>query len=388
MSEIKEALAEPGQQTQAEPRSNATFISNNNEIVKLEEYCRKFRETNRQFTEKYLNDNSQTEGKNRNFRLVTLEEIANQSFDEVPAIIDGLLDVEESLLLVGSTGIGKSLLTLNLAACLAKPPANGLWGKFPIPKQRKVLIIQSEVGSKGLNKRLKILSQNEFFREAIRLVFIPQTETGCRTLGSLKDEEFRNHLLEMIKMCQAEVLIVDPLCSYHGQDNESGNAEMRQSLDLLTAICDQVGCVPIVVHHAGKGGIEKEIGGRGATSIGDWAANILLLEQDRLEDGEAIIKIHHRKARNFELVPDFYLRRTKTLDFLLEDRSSHELKKIVEVLSENGGTCCGQNKLCKLIQNETKWSTGKCKSLIKKAVSAGLIQETQKDREYVYSIKV
>jgi RecA-family ATPase len=386
MSEIKEALAEPGQQTQAEPKSNINLIPNDDEIVK--EYCRKFRETNRQFAEKYLNDNSQTEGKNRNFRLVTLEEIANQSFDEVPAIIDGLLDVEESLLLVGSTGIGKSLLTLNIAACLAKPPANGLWGKFPIPKQRKVLIIQSEVGSKGLNKRLKILSQNEFFKEAIRLVFIPQTETGCRTLGSLKDEEFRNHLLEMIKMCQAEVVIVDPLSSYHGQGNESGNAEMRQSLDLLTAICDQVGCVPIVVHHAGKGGIEKEIGGRGATSIGDWAANILLLEQDRLEDGEAIIKIHHRKARNFELVPDFYLRRTKTLDFLLEDRSSHELKKIVEVLSENGGTCCGQNKLCKLIQNETKWSTGKCKSLIKKAVSAGLIQETQKDREYVYSIKV
>ena len=386
MSEIKEALAEPGQQTQAEPKSNINLIPNDDEIVK--EYCRKFRETNRQFAEKYLNDNSQTEGKNRNFRLVTLEEIANQSFDEVPAIIDGLLDVEESLLLVGSTGIGKSLLTLNIAACLAKPPANGLWGKFPIPKQRKVLIIQSEVGSKGLNKRLKILSQNEFFKEAIRLVFIPQTETGCRTLGSLKDEEFRNHLLEMIKMCQAEVVIVDPLSSYHGQGNESGSAEMRQSLDLLTAICDQVGCVPIVVHHAGKGGIEKEIGGRGATSIGDWAANILLLEQDRLEDGEAIIKIHHRKARNFELVPDFYLRRTKTLDFLLEDRSSHELKKIVEVLSENGGTCCGQNKLCKLIQNETKWSTGKCKSLIKKAVSAGLIQETQKDREYVYSIKV
>jgi archaellum biogenesis ATPase FlaH len=386
MSEIKEALAEPGQQTQAEPKSNINLIPNDDEIVK--EYRRKFRETNQRFAEQYLDDNSRKVKTDRNFRLVTLEEIANQSFDEVPAIIDGLLDVEESLLLVGSTGIGKSLLTLNIAACLAKPPANGLWGKFPIPKQRKVLIIQSEVGSKGLNKRLKILSQNEFFREAIRLVFIPQTETGCRTLGSLKDEEFRNQLLEMIKMCQAEVVIVDPLSSYHGQDNESGNAEMRQSLDLLTAICDQVGCVPIVVHHAGKGGIEKEIGGRGATSIGDWAANILLLEQDRLEDGEAIIKIHHRKARNFELVPDFYLRRTKTLDFLLEDRSSHELKKIVEVLSENGGTCCGQNKLCKLLEDAANWSSGKSKNLIKKAVSAGLIQETQKDREYVYSIKV
>ena len=194
----------------------------------------------------------------------------------------------------------------------------------------------------------------------------------------------------MIDQAGAEVVIIDPLSSYHGQPNESDNAMMRQSLDQLTILCDRVRCTPIVVHHAGKAGTDNEVfGGRGASSIGDWAANILLLDKHKRDKGELLIKVTHQKARNFETVPDFYLRRTKELQFHLEDLVSHkkqEIEAVVNILKQVGGSCEGQNNFTSLIAANQGWSQGKCKAVIKAAVQAKMIQEVKEKHLYIYKL--
>jgi len=77
--------------------------------------------------------------------------------NEVP-IINGLLSEKENLLIVGPSGIGKSLLTLNIGLNLGLPSLNkSLWGLFAIPDRFKTLFIQSENSLLGVRKRLGLI---------------------------------------------------------------------------------------------------------------------------------------------------------------------------------------------------------------------------------------
>lgn len=60
--------------------------------------------------------------------ICTLGDIAEQEFSDNP-LIHHLLDENESLLLCGQSGIGKSLLTLQMALTFGRTPAISLWGE-------------------------------------------------------------------------------------------------------------------------------------------------------------------------------------------------------------------------------------------------------------------
>lgn len=111
-------------------------------------------------------------------------------------------------------------------------------------------------------------------------------------------------MIQLIQITQADILILDPLISYVTGD-ENDNAEMRRSLDCLTDIQDRTGTASIVVHHLGKaaasGKFNDVFSGRGASAIGDWAANILTFKKEKQEGSEMTIEVLHHKARNFEL---------------------------------------------------------------------------------------
>src|SRR5208283_1514264 len=90
--------------------------------------------------------------------LVSCRDLVEMEFTENP-IFDGLLDEKESLIIVGQSGISKSSCTLNAALQLAVPAdgnmPNRLFNKFPIPKQRRSLFVQSENAAKATSKRLR-----------------------------------------------------------------------------------------------------------------------------------------------------------------------------------------------------------------------------------------
>ena len=276
--------------------------------------------------------------------LVSYHEISKMEIKHEP-LIEGLLGKRESLIISGPSGIGKSAFNNLLTLSAGNPPVSGIWGKFAIPTPLTSLVIQSENGITAQNARLnkQIKAMPELAKGAERVI-TTMVGNDCRLAGALTDCEFQKTLLDSLQAINADLLVLDPLISYHGQD-ENDNAAMRRSLDFLTMICDQADVSVILYHHFNRNGQT-----RGASSIRDWAANMLLMEYaEGGEDGKSIIKITHDKSRNFQQQQPFYLDRTPDLNFLLcekpgsvqEDHSD----AVVECLDALGGCASSQTLL-------------------------------------------
>jgi len=267
---------------------------------------------------------------------ISLIEIASAEIEENP-LIDGLVDEKESLIVSASSGVGKSLLVNQIALELGNPPVKGLWGIFPIPKQARTLIVQSELSFNSMNKRLKkLFDGNPEFKEGAQSVYTLKTESDIRFPGVLTESDFQNLLIEKLSEVNANLLILDPLISYHEED-ENDSSGMRKALDCLTGVCDTANVSTIVVHH-----FNKKNESRGATAIRDWACNMLLLDVVERNQSSAILKITHDKSRNYEQHDDFYLERTPDLNFLSTDRpdskKDQHIQAVVAVLEDLGGT--------------------------------------------------
>ena len=249
------------------------------------------------------------------FEVSNLESLSLETYEDRP-LIDGLLDEGENLLIAGAGGAGKSLLAVNLALTLGCPPSTcggKVWNQFAVSRPLRSLLVQSEVTNKGLNKRLKkMLEEEPLLRAGAKNVIIPRwgATHDCRISGDLEDAAFQRSMVDMCREAKADVLIIDPLVSFNQRDENK--AEMRKPLDALTGIADGAGVTPILIHHLGKHDAETS---RGHSAIEDWAANILILQKQRDDHGEATIKVTHRKSRNFELQEPFYLARTRGLNF-------------------------------------------------------------------------
>mgnify|MGYP006286685763 FL=1 len=317
--------------------------------------------------------------------ILCLTEIAKEQHPDNP-VIDSLLDEKESLLICGQSGIGKSLLGLLLSTSLGDPPLNGIWGKFHIPRPVSTLLIQSENSRKATSKRLQaMIKNNPNLKKGFDRAFIPLVREDVRYVGEFREKGFQHKVMEMVDAIGAQCLIIDPLISYHGGD-ENDNSEMRRSLDALTELMDRTGAASILFHHLGKASarsdFNKVFSGRGASAIGDWAANILTLGIAKTEGPEAVIECHHHKARNFSTVPPFYLRRTQDLQFHLCDKpggqkEQAEILAVIQALKGmDGKQAESQTQLCNAITASTDWSDKKAQRAIQKAVKAGQVVQT------------
>lgn len=288
-------------------------------------------------------------------------------------IIPGLLGEKESLLLTGASGIGKSLFTDNLGLVLGKPPLlPGLWGLFSIPKPVSTIFVQSENGIRATQRRLKmILKGAPYLQAGADRLFFPKIKDDIRFVGDLQDPGFQDTLREIINVTQARLLCLDPLISYHWQ-NENDNAEMRKSLDCLTLLCDETGASCLVVHHTGKNG---GLGARGASAIEDWAANILALEEVSMS-GKTFMQVTHKKARNYGKIGQFFLQRTTDLQLLRADpQEVAGVGDVVEAIKAAGGSVEKQSDLISMVVNKLKCCEKTARSAIAKTQSMGQIEE-------------
>lgn len=284
----------------------------------------------------YEPSKNETENKdNPKIEIVSLDSIAAAEIQDRP-IVKGLLGEKESLIISGPSGGGKSGLVTITALSAGNPPENGLWGLFPIPNIVKTLIVQSENGLNPFNRRLnKLFNAHPEMRAGAKNVFTTKIGDDCRMVGSLTDKDFQKFLIDSLISIEAGLLILDPLISYHGED-ENDNAAMRRSLDCLTLICDQANVAVILCHHYNRQNLT-----RGAASIRDWAANMLLMDIEKQSNGSTFLKITHDKSRNYEQQPDFYLERTPDLQFLRcekpDGKQSNQMEAVIAALTEMGG---------------------------------------------------
>jgi hypothetical protein len=266
----------------------------------------------------FMNTNSiisrDTTNIQQTYTIISANDLVNKKIKASP-IINGVMMETDNLLIVGESGIGKSMLTLNLAFNLGLPGENkSLWDFSTIPHMFITLFIQSENSKAGTNNRIKLMLKGKSqYGKATCNVYFPWVNKDCRISGNLLDPSFQSFVKEFTLTTGAKVLIFDPLISFH-QGNENDNAEMQRVLNALTRICIDTETSPIVVHHTGKSEASWSGGGRGASSIGGWADNIIRISHAKPKDPQHLL-ITHQKSRNFPEMPPFVLERTGSLDF-------------------------------------------------------------------------
>ena len=223
----------------------------------------------------------------------SLDELSRMDIEFEP-LVEGLLGPNETLMLVGMGGVGKSLLVLNAAFQLAGGSTR-LWGKYVIPKPLNVLIVQAELGAPAMKLRVDKMIKSYPKSARSAKVLVAAEASDCRLVGDMAVEGFRWKIERLLEEYEIDVLIVDPLVCYHTND-ENDNNKMRRVLDEIGLLCSKrknTAC--IIVHHVGKWTENKTIAGRGASAIFDFAANVISLKRET----SGAIAFEHKKARNF-----------------------------------------------------------------------------------------
>ena len=191
-----------------------------------------------------------------------------------PIIGNGIMPANSHVLIAGESGVGKSLLRLELAIHLAK---GWDWlNHFKVTRPRRVLICQWENPEITEKKRIITMSNGLGIpaSDLRNIKFLPRQR---RFNLSLKGE--REELRGVISRSDSEVIIYDCLSNMH-TENENDNVKMRMIVDVLSDINASCGTSCIVIHHFGKPNSENKVPNkyrvRGAISICDWAFTIMV----------------------------------------------------------------------------------------------------------------
>lgn len=214
--------------------------------------------------------------------------------DPTPApvqILDkGLLVSQSILMIAGAPKTGKSLLSLNLGIQIA----NGQdWFDFKSGGKYKVLVIQSEVVPWALKNRL---NQMRMYSDPGNSLLITEP---CNP-DILSDEGYKS-ILQAIQKHKPDVVIFDPLVSFHGREENSNN-EMQQVMNKFRELTF-LGLSVIIIHHSRKFTEGNSIASaRGASSITgsvDSMIELLRKKEDRIK---AVFNLRYDRAPSeFEL---------------------------------------------------------------------------------------
>lgn len=251
----------------------------------------------------------------QDFVSMTLDEIQATTV-QFEFLIKDLWPKGESFLLSGEGGCGKSLFALNLALDLVAEGNTKFLEIFDVIGDNRVLFLQSE-NSKAMTKaRIDIITKKypvycNYFNK-IRFLGI---NGDIRISGDIvKDKMLKELVYSQITAHEANVLIIDPLISFHSAD-ENSNDKMRKVMDSITEVTDKHKISIVVIHHETKDFIKaKKAGGRGASAIGDWAAYSFNLMPPRKK--MEYHRLTPNKSRDLELPSPIQLHLSKDLRFV------------------------------------------------------------------------
>ena len=316
-------------------------------------------------------------------------------------IIENVWPKGEPLMITGSGGVGKSVMTLQIAMDLVNSTHNPrlFLDKFNIHGEHKVLFVQSENALVGLKKRLQVIRPAYFIHDndLKDKIFFLGMKGDIRVVGDVEKPIFLETIRKAIHATGADILIIDPLISFHAK-NENSNDEMRRVLDSVSTFCDEEKVTPLLIHHHAKAvsnegrSSTNSGGGRGASAIGDWSPNTWELSKSNNKFNFA-----NNKSRNFELQDKLELELVN-LRFRQASVTTQQNKTsvVVQALHALGGTATGKQVLAKKIHEQSKQGNGKeiaestANKHIEAAVKEGVIFEDETKtagNKKVYTLK-
>jgi hypothetical protein len=203
--------------------------------------------------------------------VLSLGQLLQHSPTPSAALIEpGLLPASGILFIGGEPKVGKSILVANLALALASGRSGA---GFEVPAARRVLICQFELPASQFAQRLAPMRQ-PIGEVADANLFI-DTEAVGHLLSSPRGLD---HFLCVIRMVNADVVVLDPLYSTHDQD-ENDTRAMAALCQSLLRLRDASGAALILVHHVRKSVGRHEIGSafRGSSALHAVGDSYLLM---------------------------------------------------------------------------------------------------------------
>lgn len=226
------------------------------------------------------------------FPRYTLKTLNHHKIDPSKYVMGerGFVKKGAGALLIGSSGMGKSVMSMQLSLCIAT--GTDLLGVFKIHKPRKVLLMQAENDEDILKRDIESIVKNLKLDPAM-----VERNLVIEHVYGTSDMSFVDYMERVISEIRPEVVIVDPYQSY-----TTGNLNSSESFDLWSTVVDLIlkkyNVAMILVTHTGKprdvdGWVEDEMQylSTGTAKQQNWARSAMILRYNRKDSNRFILSL-------------------------------------------------------------------------------------------------
>jgi hypothetical protein len=306
-----------------------------------------------------------------NQTVLALDDFLQERSDPVPSLLGNGAIAKESLnVLAGEPGVGKTLLALNLALCLAAGrPFLGLH----VPAPCRCLFVEAEGNRDRFRERVLTARRSLGLEEWDVPVYFPPRGVTFEIGESLE---------MMIRESKAGLVLLDTIGLFHEGEENSATDWKRHVVKPLRGLIDTTGAAFLLLHHFGKPS-EGRTGGhrvRGTSAIKGDVDSLLLLEPAKSGGDRRVLTFD--KIKNGPPLDSIVVRfdgERAVFEQTSEDAVTAlkpRLAEVQRIVFERGEAATAEIKTA--IMEELELGRTQAEDLIKSAHEAGLIERRRR----------
>lgn len=232
---------------------------------------------------------------------ISAASLAGKPIPQREWLVEGTIPHKQVTLLYGDGGVGKSLLALQLAVCVA---TGKRWVGLAV-EQGKAMYLGAEDDQDEMHSRIAaILDAAEMdFYDLGGLYFRSLLELNSSLLVEQKKDKIEpTELLTKIKReletQRPRLLVLDTLANLFG-GNEIDRAQVTSFGTMLKRLAMDYDCAIVMLAHPSKSGMESRRGDSGSTAWNNVARSRLYLEFPTGDDADPMERILSLKKNNY-----------------------------------------------------------------------------------------
>lgn len=197
-----------------------------------------------------------------------------------------------SLVIVSQSGVGKSSFMAQLAHGWALGRADMAFGIAPVKPLRQ-LIVQAENDDGDVAEAVQSVANAFGLREHGATL---QDRIEWRRISTVTGEEFLARLGALVRLTRPDLVWIDPLMNFVGDDLKEQSVISRFCTEGLNPISMETGTIFILIHHTGKPASAETKRGRtasdlaysglGSSALTNWAREVMVLDRVAAPEGD------------------------------------------------------------------------------------------------------